>query len=300
MKVLVSGASGFIGSALTARLADDGHDVIRLVRAQPNPGAADVPWDPAAKRLDPSTVEGFDAAVHLAGDNISQGRWTKAKKARLYESRVPATQLLAGTMAELAGRPGVLVCASAIGFYGDRGDEELDEQSPPGSGFLPELCRDWESATRPAAEAGIRVVNLRFGMVLSATGGALAKMLPVFRLGLGGPLGGGRQYVSWITLGDVLAVIRHALAADSLQGPVNAVAPQPVTNREFALALGRALRRPAMVPVPAFALRAMLGQLAHEVLLSSTRAVPRRLLDSGFSFHDPDLQTALRRLLATG
>ena len=300
MKVLVSGASGFVGSRLTARLTDDGHQVTRLVRSHPKPERAEIQWDPAAGGLEPSALAGFDAVVHLAGENISQGRWTDAKKARIRHSRVRGTQLLAQTLARPAGRPKVLVTASAIGFYGNRGDEQLDEQSPPGSGFLAHVCRQWESATEPAAEAGVRVVPLRLGLVLSSTGGALAKMLPIFRLGLGGPLGSGRQYVSWITLDDVIGAIQHAIAADSLRGPVNAVAPHPVTNREFTRALGRALRRPALLPAPAFALRVILGQMADELLLASTRVLPRRLLDSGFRFRDPGLESALKRVLASG
>jgi len=298
MKILVSGSSGFVGSRLTAALADAGHQVARLVRSRPKPDRAEIQWDPAAGRLEPSALEGFDAVVHLAGENLSQGRWTNAKKARIRDSRVQGTQLLAQTLARLDDRPGVLVSASAIGFYGDRGNDELDEQSPPGSGFIPDVCRQWESATEPAAEAGVRVVRLRLGLVLSASGGVLGKMLPIFRLGLGGPLGGGRQYVSWITLDDVIGAIQHAIATESLRGPVNAVAPHPVTNREFTRALGRAVRRPAFLAAPAFALRLFLGQMADELLLASTRVLPRRLLDSGFEFRDVAVESALRRVLA--
>lgn len=298
MRILLSGASGFIGSALVARLGGEGHEPVRLVRAEPRPGEPEIGWDPAAGRLDVASLEGFDAVVHLAGESIAEGRWTKAKKARIRDSRVRGTELLARTLARVKDRPDVLVSASAIGFYGDRGDQELDEQSPRGNGFVAEVCRQWEGASRMAGEAGIRVVQLRMGLVLSPTGGALAKMLPAFRLGLGGPLGSGRQYVSWITLDDLVDVVRHVLATDRLQGPVNAVAPQPVTNRQFARALGRALRRPARVPVPRFALRAMLGEMADELLLASIRVLPRRLLDTGFSFGDADLPGALARLLA--
>lgn len=298
MKILVSGASGFVGSRLTAALADDGHQVTRFVRSQAEPERTEIPWDPAVGRLEPSTLEGFDAVVHLAGESIADGRWTDAKKARIRDSRVQGTQLLAQTLARLDARPKVLVTASAIGFYGDRGDDELDEQSRPGSGFLADVCRQWESATEPAVEAGVRVVPLRFGLVLGSAGGALAKMLPIFRLGLGGPLGNGRQYVSWITLDDVTGAIQHAIATESLRGPVNAVAPHPVTNREFTRALGRALRRPALLPAPAFALRLILGQMADELLLASARVLPRRLLDSGFAFLDVTVETALGRLLA--
>lgn len=298
MKILLSGASGFIGSALVAGLGGEGHEVIRLVRAEPRPGEPEIGWDPGAGRLDAASLEGFDAVVHLAGESIAEGRWTRAKKTRIRDSRVRGTELLARTLARVKDRPGVLVSASAIGFYGDRGDQELDEQSPRGNGFVPELCRQWEGASRTAGEVGIRVVQLRMGLVLSPTGGALARMLPAFRLGLGGPLAGGRQYVSWITLDDLADVVRHVLVTDRLQGPVNAVAPQPATNREFARTLGRALGRPAWVPVPRFALRAMLGEMADGLLLASTRVVPRRLLDTGFHFGDADLAGALERLLA--
>ena len=283
---------------MVARLAGEGHELVRLVRAEPRPGEPEIGWDPAAGRLDVASLEGFDAVVHLAGESIAEGRWTKAKKARIRDSRVRGTELLARTLARVKNRPDVLVSASAIGFYGDRGDQELDEQDPRGNGFVAEVCRQWEGASRMAGEAGIRVVQLRMGLVLSPTGGALAKMLPAFRLGLGGPLAGGRQYVSWITLDDLVDVVRHVFATDRLQGPVNAVAPQPVTNRQFARALGRALRRPAWVPVPRFALRAMLGEMADELLLASIRVLPRRLLDTGFRFGDADLPGALARLLA--
>ena len=298
MKILISGASGLIGSALTGKLTDAGHEVTRLVRSSAVAEHREIAWDPAGARLDAAALGGFGAVVHLAGESIAQGRWTNAKKERIRSSRVLGTQLLVQTLARLSRPPQVLVSASAIGYYGDRGDEELDEGSPPGSGFLPDVCRQWEAAAEPAREAGIRVVHPRIGLVLSVSGGALAKMLPVFRLGLGGPIGSGRQYVSWITLDDLVGTICHVIATDSLSGPVNAVAPAPTTNREFARALGRALRRPARLPAPALALRAMLGQMADELLLASTRVIPRRLMDSGFAFGDPDLEGAFRRLLA--
>ena len=285
---------------MAAKLGDEGHELVRLVRSEPKPGEPEVPWDPATGRLDPASVEGFDAVVHLAGESIAEGRWTEAKKARIRESRVRGTELVARTLARLTNRPEVLVSASAIGFYGTRGDEELDEGSLPGSGFLPDLCRQWEGAARLVGDAGIRAVQLRIGLVLSATGGALAKMLPAFRFGLGGPLGSGRQYVSWITLDDLVEVVRHVIATDTLQGPVNAVAPAPVTNREFTRALGRALRRPAWAPVPGFVLRIALGQMAEELLLASARAEPRRLLSTGFRFGDAEIDAALKRLLARG
>ncbi len=297
MKVLVSGASGFVGSALVAGLGGEGHEVWRLVRREPKQGEPEIGWNPGAGEIDAAGLEGFDAVVHLAGENIAEGRWTEAKKTRIRNSRVRGTELVARTLVRLASRPAVLISASAIGFYGDRGDEELDEGSPHGNGFLAEVCRRWEGASRVASEAGIRVVQLRTGMVLGAHGGALAKMLPVFRCGLGGPLGSGRQYVSWITRDDLVGVVRHALSTDTLEGPVNAVAPQPVTNRQFTRALGRAMKRPAVVPAPAFALRAALGQMADELLLASARVVPRRLQSTGFSFADPEIDGALSRLL---
>ena len=233
MNILITGASGLIGSALTGKLAGAGHEVTRLGRSSRAAGPRQMRWDPAAGELDAGALEGFDAVVHLAGENIASGRWTAAKRERIRSSRVEGTRLLAHSLARLSRRPEVLVSASAIGYYGNRGDEPLDEQSPPGSGFLADVCRQWEAAAEPAREAGIRVVHPRIGLVLSVSGGALAKMLPVFRLGLGGPIGSGRQYVSWITLDDLVEVIRHVTVAESYQGPVNAVAPQPVTNREF-------------------------------------------------------------------
>jgi len=297
MKTLISGASGLIGSALTAGLAEAGHAVTRLVRREPKPGQPEISWDPAAGRLEPALLEGFDGVVHLAGESIAQGRWTRAKKDRIVESRVRGTELLAAALASLSDGPKVWVSASAIGFYGNRGDEELDERSGPGSGFLADVCRRWELATGPAVEAGIRVVPLRISMVLSTQGGALRKMLPVFRWGLGGRLGSGRQYVSWITLDDLVEAIRHALVTDSVDGPTNASAPEPVTNREFTRALGWVLGRPAWAPVPGFALRTMLGEMADELLLSSARVVPRRLLDSGFAFRSGSLKAALESVL---
>jgi uncharacterized protein (TIGR01777 family) len=296
VKVLVSGSSGLIGSAVTAVLNADGHGVARLVRAEPPAGQAAVRWDPDSGRLDAVALEGFDAVIHLAGEGIA-GRWTAHKKARIRGSRIDGTRLLCQRLAEVTAKPQVLVSASAIGFYGNRGDEELDEESPPGSGFMPEVCRDWETATEPAARSGIRVVNARIGMVLSAGGGALPKMLGPFRLGLGGRLGSGRQWMSWIALDDLTRAILHAIQTEGLSGPVNCVAPAPVTNAEFTRTLGRVLRRPTLLPAPALALRLLLGQIADEVLLCSARVLPRRLLDSGFEFGDPRLEPALQRLL---
>lgn len=289
MIVAITGATGFIGSALTRRLERDGHTVRPISR----PGG----WDPARGRIDRTVIEGTDAVVHLAGESVF-GRWTAAKKRRIIESRVPATRLLSEALAALARPPRVLVSASAIGIYGDRGDETLTEDSLPGHDFLADGARDWEAAAAPAAQAGIRVVHTRFGVVLGAQGGALAVMLTPFRLGVGGPVGSGRQYFSWISLDDALGVILYALANENLAGPVNAVAPHPVTNREFAQALGRALGRPAVLPVPAFALQLVFGAEAAEFMQSSQRVIPARLVASGFRFRHPELEPALRHLLA--
>lgn len=297
MKVLVTGSTGLIGGALVPALESAGHRVTRLVRHEPAPGQAAIRWDPGAGILDAAALEGVDAAVHLAGENIAEGRWTEAKKARIRASRVEGTGILCRTLAGLRQKPKVLVSASGIAVYGDCGDAELDEQAPPGSGFLAEVCRDWELATRPASESGIRVVSTRIGAALAAQGGALPKMLWPFRLGLGGRLGSGRQWMSWITLDDLVRAICQAIQSEALSGPVNCVAPNPVTNREFAKTLGRVLRRPAFLPTPALALRLAVGRIADEVLLSSARVAPRRLLESGFTHDDPELEPALRRML---
>jgi len=296
MKILITGSSGLIGSAAVKSFTAAGHQITRLVRQQP-PDEGAISWDPAAGRLDPAPCEGFDAVVHLAGENIAGGRWTAERMARIRLSRVQGTRLLSETLARLSRPPRVLASASAIGYYGDRAGEPLDETSPPGGGFLADVCRQWEAATQPAADAGIRVARIRTGLVLAAGGGVLAMMLKPFRLGLGGRLGSGRQYMSWITLDDVVGAIAHVLATETLRGPVNLVAPQPVTNAEFTRTLGRVLRRPTLLPLPAFLLRAALGKMADELLLCGARLVPRRLLDSGYQFNDLELEPALRRLL---
>ncbi len=295
MHVLVSGSTGLVGSALVPFLKASGHRVTRLVRT-PNPPGDALFWDPAAGIAARPGFGEPDAVVHLAGENIA-GRWTDEKKTRIRASRVVATRVLCESFGRLPKPPRVLVAASAVGYYGNRGDEVLDEQSEPGEGFLAEVCRQWEAATAPAAELGLRVVNLRLGVVLSAAGGALASTLLPFRLGLGGRLGSGRQYTSWVALDDVLGAIRHALSADALRGPVNAVAPQPVTNREFTKTLGRVLRRPTCLPVPATILRWLLGEMADGLLLSSARVEPCRLLAVGYVFNYPELEGALRRVL---
>ncbi|OGF09205.1 MAG: TIGR01777 family protein [Candidatus Eisenbacteria bacterium RBG_16_71_46] len=296
-RVLISGASGLIGTALGPALASDGLRVERLTRGR-HPHPAEIAWDPRAGLLDLPSLEGLDAVVHLAGESIAQ-RWTRSARQRIRESRVRGTRLLSESLARLERPPRAIVAASAVGYYGSRGDERLREDAPPGTGFLAEVARDWEAATDPARNAGIRVVNLRTGVVLSARGGALAKLLPLFRLGLGGPLGDGRQWMSWILIDDLVAAIRHLLAREDLGGPVNAVAPEPVSNAEFARMLGAVLGRPAALPAPAFALRLLMGrEMADATLLGGQRVLPARLLDSGFRFLAPTLAAALRRALA--
>ena len=290
----MSGSSGLIGSAVARFLASGGHRVSRLVRRLEALGEADIPWDPAEGRLEADPLEGLDAVVHLAGESIAAGRWTRARKAGIRESRIRGTRLLSEALARLDNPPRVLLCASAVGFYGDRKDEEVDESAAPGRGFLSEVCQEWEAATEPAARRGIRVVVLRFGVVLSAAGGALPRMLTPFRLGLGGRVGTGRQWMSWVALADAVEAIHFALVQGALAGALNVVAPSPVTNRELARVLGRVLRRPAFLPVPAVALRLALGEMGEELLLSGQRVVPRRLLDAGFTFRHPDLEEALR------
>lgn len=297
MKVLVTGASGLVGSALVPLLTAGGHTVARLVRSPPRPSVAEVQWNPETGIREIASLEGMDAVVHLAGENIAGGRWTAERKARIRDSRVTGTRTLCETLARLARPPKVLVSASAIGYYGDRGGEVLRETSAPGLGFLPEVCRAWEEATEPAAQKGIRVVLLRIGVVLSPAGGALAKMLFPFKLGAGGIIGSGQQYMSWIGLDDIIGAIHHTLMTDALQGPVNVVAPRPVTNRDFTKTLGRVLGRPTLFPLPAFAARLAFGEMADALLLASTRVEPARLMAANYAFRHPDLEGALRHLL---
>ena len=266
----------------------------RLVRTGPEHDG-EASWDPSAGRLDASALEGADAVVHLAGETVA-GRWNDDKKRRILESRTRSTTLIAETLSAMEPRPPVFVCASAIGYYGDRGAEQLEEDSVAGSGFLADVVREWEAATRPAAEAGVRVVNLRFGIVLSRDGGALGSMLTPFKLGAGGPFGNGRQYMSWIAIDDIVGAILHAIATESLAGPVNATSPHPVTNAEFSKTLGRVLHRPSIARVPAPVLRLAVGEFSKE-LLDSRRVLPVRLTDSGYEFRYPQLEPALRHLL---
>jgi uncharacterized protein len=296
LHVVVSGSSGLVGSALVPFLTTGGHRVTRLVRAADSRTDA-VRWDPTAGTIDAAGLEGADAVVHLAGENIAGARWTDATKARMLGSRVHGTKLLCETLARLQRPPKTLISASGVGYYGDRGAAELTEASEPGSGFLATVSRQWEAATAPAADRGIRVVCVRIGVVLTPAGGALAQMLIPFRLGLGGRIGPGTQYISWIALDDLLGVILQALTSASLDGAVNAVAPTPITNSEFTRVLGRVLRRPTLFSVPAAAIRVAFGEMADEMLLASTRATPARLLESGYHFRHPQLEGALRHTL---
>ena len=297
LHIVLSGASGLIGSALGRRLTSEGHRVSALVRRTARAG--EIPWDPESGTLDPADLEGVDAVVHLAGENVG-ARWTAARKARIRSSRVRGTGLLSTALGRMGARPAVLVSASAIGIYGDRGDTVLNETSSlgdPEGDFLASVGREWEAAAEPARAAGIRVVHPRFGIVLSPEGGALQKMLLPFRLGLGGRLGDGGQWMSWISLDDAVGAIIHLLTRETLEGPVNVTAPLPLRNRDFTRILGETLSRPTPFPVPAAALRLAFGQMADGTLLASTRVVPQRLLASGFRFHYPDLDAALRHVL---
>jgi|SRR5580700_888819 uncharacterized protein (TIGR01777 family) len=297
MRILISGASGLLGSAIRPALAGVGHSSYPLVRRTPAGG--EVQWDPM-RPLDPQRLEGFDAVIHLAGKAIS-GLWSKKFKREVRESRVLGTQTLSAAAAESfrrTGMPKAFVAASATGYYGTRGDEELTEDSPAGSGFLADVCQEWEAATSPAADAGVRVVNLRIGVVLAKHGGALRAMLPAFRPGLGGPVGDGRQYMSWIAIDDVVGCFLFALANEKLRGPVNAVAPQPVRNLEFVQALGKALHRPAFLPLPAFVVRTVFGEMGEALLLSSARVKPARLEAAGYALRHPELDEALRFTLS--
>lgn len=294
-KILVSGVSGPIGTALLPSLDARGYKITRLVRGFPS-GEGQITWDPA-RPIAPESVSGFDAVIHLAGESIV-GRWTESKKARIRDSRILGTRHMAEALARASQRPRVLISASAIGYYGDRGEELLREESPSGKGFLPEVCREWEAATQSAANAGIRTAQIRTGLVLSPAGGALQKMLPPFRMGVGGNMGNGRQWWSWIDVQDVVGAILHIVETDSLRGPVNMVAPNPVTNAEFTKTLARVLSRPAIFPMPAFAARLVFGKMGDELLLASQRVEPAKLVVSGYVFQQPDLNGAFRAILS--
>jgi uncharacterized protein (TIGR01777 family) len=297
MNVLVSGATGLIGSALVPRLEAEGHRVIRLSRSEP-PSENTVRWDPERGTLDRARLEGVEAVVHLAGESIAEGRWNEEKKARIVESRAKGTRLLAEALAGLPAPPRVLVSASATGYYGERGNELLTEESAPGTSFLSTVCREWEAAADPAREAGIRVVHPRFGIVLSTEGGALAQTLPIFKLGAGGRIGSGRQYWSWVAIDDVVGSVLHSLTDESVEGPANVVTPDAPTNAEYTKVLGRVLGRPTLFPLPAPAARLALGEVADELLLASARVQPAKLESSGYRFLYPNLEGAFRHLLS--
>jgi uncharacterized protein (TIGR01777 family) len=295
MRILITGATGMVGTALLQRLRSTGHESIAVSRQK---GRSDtIYWDPASGEFDLPSMERFDAAVHLAGENIAAGRWTTAQKERIRDSRIRGTRLLSESIAKLQHPPRVLISASAIGYYGDRGDEILREESSPGTGFLPDVCRQWEAATDAATRRGVRVVHPRFGIILSARSGALAKMLPPFKMGIGGRIGSGRQYMSWITLEDACGVILHAIEAEGLHGAVNAVSPNPVTNQDFTSTLGRVLYRPTIFPLPAFAARILLGEMADALLLASARVEPAKLRATRYAFRFAELEPALRYLI---
>lgn len=293
MRILISGSNGFVGNALVEHLTGLEHETWRLVR-QADPSKRSIVWDPENGRLEAAACEGFDAVVHLGGANIATGRWTKQRKKNVRNSRINSTRFLALTLSGLKQAPTVFACASAVGFYGDCGNELLGESAPSGAGFLAEVTREWERACEPASARDIRIVNCRFGIVLGKEDGALAKMRGIFRSGFGGRIGNGRQYWSWISLTDAVRAITLCLESDRLRGPVNLVAPGAVTNREFTKTLGRALHRPTLIPLPAWAARLTLGEMADATLLASTRAEPAALAREGFRFAHPDLATALK------
>lgn len=299
MRVLISGSTGLIGSALVESLTLNGHSVTRLVRTgsrSSDAGSPSVEWDIRAGAIDVSALNGLDAVVHLAGENLATGRWTAARRKRILESRTAGTALIARALASLATPPRVFVSASAVGIYGDAGDTPLDETSPVGDGFLADVCQQWEAAAGPARGAGIRTVHPRFGVVLAPEGGALRKMLPAFRFGVGGRVGSGRQWMSWVSLPDAVGALERMLESD-ISGPVNVTAPNPVTNAEFASTLGAVLRRPAVLPVPAVALKLAFGDMARETLLASQKAVPKRLQADGYGFRHPTIGEALAAAL---
>jgi uncharacterized protein (TIGR01777 family) len=296
MKVLMTGSSGLIGAALVRALRAEGHDVRRLVRREPT-AADESAWDPAAHQIDPGALDGIDAVIHLAGVGVADKRWSESHKNAILKSRVDGTTTIAEAVAKNADHVKVLISASAVGFYGDRGDAVLDEADSRGEGFLADVVEAWEAATAAAASAGVRVVTIRSGVVLSADGGALGKVLPLFRLGLGGKLGSGKQWLPWVTMSDEIAAIKFLLTHDELSGPVNISAPEPVRNSVYTAAIGRALHRPAVAAVPKFALRAALAGFADEGALVSQRVLPRKLLDAGFDFGYIDIDSAVQSLL---
>ncbi len=297
MRILISGSSGLVGTALSNALRADGHTVGRLLRPGKQAAAGDVRWNPDSGEIDLAAMEGAEAVVNLAGASIGEGRWNEGRKGILRSSRVDATRQLVESLPKLQRPPRTIVSASAIGYYGDRGEEVLTETSPPGNDFLAQLARDWEAAALGAERFSIRAVTLRFGVILAEHGGALPRMLPPFKMGLGGRLGSGKQWMSWLTIEEAVHLVRFATENPDLRGPVNAVAPNPVRNAEFTRMLGLVLHRPAVFPVPSFVLRVALGEMANPLLLASQRVVPEKLTGLGYSFKHPNLETALRSLL---
>ena len=295
MKVLIAGASGLVGSALIPALEAEGAEITRLVRSSARAG--EIEWHPSGDQIDAAQLEGFDAVINLAGENIAAGRWTDELKRKIHDSRVNGTHLLSEAIARLKQRPAVFLCASATGIYGDRGDETLDEQSESGGGFLAGVCGEWEQATEPAVQAGVRTVTLRFGPILAREGGMLAKLLTPFKMGMGGKVGSGKQYISWVAIDDVVSAIKLALNDASLRGPLNIVSPNPVTNEVFTKTLGHVLSRPTALAMPAFAVRLAFGEMADEMLLASQRVIPKKLNDAGYAFQQPELEGALRKHL---
>jgi uncharacterized protein (TIGR01777 family) len=296
MKILIGGSHGLVGTALIKSLEAEGHEIFRLVRHAPT-AKTEVEWSPDRYSIALARIEGFDAVINLAGESIAEGRWTDDKKRRIRDSRVKGTKLLGDALANLTVPPKIFICASAIGYYGNRGDEILTEASPAGDDFLAKVCAEWEDATALATEKGIRVVNARFGVILDTEGGALKKMLPPFRLGVGGKVGSGKQWMSWIALADVVGALNFALTNDSLRGPVNFVAPNPVTNAEFTRTLGKVLSRPTLLPIPAFVVKLLFGEMGEALLLGGQRVAPERLKSGEYKFQYPELSGALQHLL---
>ncbi len=300
LRILISGSHGLIGSALEKKLTAAGHTVLRLVRpdSQGDRQSEDISWEPSQGRLAPAEMAGVDLVIHLAGANIAGKRWSTSYRRAIKSSRIDSTTLLSRCLARLPHPPRLLLCASATGFYGPRPPEEVvDEHSVPGDGFLADVCRQWEASAQPARDAGIRVVHLRFGMVLSPHGGALVRMLPVFRLGLGGRLGSGRQMMSWVAVEEIPPIVHHLIQHEEIEGPVNVTSPHPVTNREFTRILASTLSRPAFLPVPAFVIRWVFGQMGEELLLSGVRAIPAKLTETGYAFRHSRLDECLPAIL---
>lgn len=293
-KNVISGANGLVGTELSAHLQEHGYAVVPMIRPQSRWEGEALRWEPSKKEIDLHGLNGVDTVVHLSGESIANGRWTNAKKQRIRSSRVDVTRFLAQSLCRLDQPPKTLICASAVGYYGDRGEEVLDESSAPGRGFLPDVCQEWEAAANPARQAGIRVVHLRFGVILSSKGGALKQMLTPFRIGVAGVLGNGKQYMSWVSMTDTIHIIRYCIENTNLEGAINVTSPNPVTNYEFTKTLGAVLSRPTLIPAPAIGLKLVLGEMADALLLASTCAIPKKLLEAGYHFHFTHLREALK------